>query len=125
MENEVITEDVKGESTQWLYPLVIKSKGEHDIRICLDMCGTNKSITRVWYSTPAIDDLLVEIAHINGKENISDFSSNHSFANSQESRQYVNFICRDACSKTLTLNGIKQATKNEKRKKDLLSHKRK
>ena len=51
-------------------------------------------------------------------ENISDYSSRHSFPHPQENNQYlkeyVSFVCKSACPKALTLNDIKQATKNNK-----------
>ena len=59
-----------------------------------------------------------KIAHISSNENISDYSSRHPFAYLQESNQYlkeyVSFVCKNACSKALTLDDIKQATENDK-----------
>ena len=37
---------LKGEPISWLNSLVMIPKGEHDIRICLDMRAANKAITR-------------------------------------------------------------------------------
>ena len=60
-----------------------------------------------------------KIGHISSNENISDYSSRHLFAHPQESNQYleeyVSFVCKNACPKALTLNDIKQATKNDKK----------
>ena len=44
LENESIIEDITGEPTPWLNPLVIVPKGEHNIRIYVDMCAANKAI---------------------------------------------------------------------------------
>ena len=44
LENEGIIEDITGEPTPWLNPLVIVPKGEHNIRIYVDMCAANKAI---------------------------------------------------------------------------------
>ena len=59
-----------------------------------------------------------KIVHISSNENISDYSSRDPFAHPQENNQYlkeyVSFICKNACPKALTLNDIKQATKNDK-----------
>ena len=46
-----------------------------------------------------------KIAHISSNENISDYSSR---------LLYFSFVCKNACPKALTLNDIKQATKNDK-----------
>ena len=61
LENEGIIEDVTGEPTPWLNPLVIVLKGEHNIRICVDMRAANKAISRTQYLTPTVDDLLVKL----------------------------------------------------------------
>ena len=52
LENKGIIEDVTGEPISWLNPLVIVPKGEHNIRICVDMRAANKAITRTLYPTP-------------------------------------------------------------------------
>ena len=41
--------------------MVIVPKGQHNIRICVDMSGANKAITRTRYPTPTIDDLLAKL----------------------------------------------------------------
>ena len=61
LENESIIEDVTGEPTPWLNQLVIVPKGEHNIRICVDVRAANKTITRTRYPTPAVDALLVKL----------------------------------------------------------------
>ena len=61
LENEGIIEDVTGKPTPWLNPLVIVPKGEHNIKICVDMRAANKAITRTRYPTPTVDDLLVKV----------------------------------------------------------------
>ena len=45
LENGGIIQDVTGEPTPLLNPLVIIPKGDHNIRICIDMRATNKAIT--------------------------------------------------------------------------------
>ena len=59
-----------------------------------------------------------KIAHISSNENISDNSSRHPFAHPQESNQYlkeyISFVCKNACPKALTLDDVKQAAKNDK-----------
>ena len=49
LENEGIIEDITGEPTSWLNLLVIVPKGEHSIRICVDMHAANKAIMRTRY----------------------------------------------------------------------------
>ena len=61
LENEGIINDVTGESTPWLYPLVVVPKGEQNIRVCVDIRAANKTITRTRYPTPMVDDLLVKL----------------------------------------------------------------
>lgn len=52
LEDLDIIEDVSGQPTPWLNPLVVVTKGKNDLRICLDMRGANKAITRTRYPTP-------------------------------------------------------------------------
>ena len=49
LEREDIIEDVTGEPTHWLNPLVIVPKGDKgdNIRVCIDMRKANKAITRI------------------------------------------------------------------------------
>ena len=54
LENQVIIEDVTGVPTQWLNSLVIVPKGEHNIRICVDIRAANKAITRTRYDIPLL-----------------------------------------------------------------------
>lgn len=63
LESEDIIEDVTGEPTDWLNPLVIVPKGDKDgnIRVCIDMREANKAITRTRYPTPTVEDLLVKL----------------------------------------------------------------
>ena len=48
-----------------------------------------------------------KIAHISSNENISDYSSRHPFAhpleNNQYLKEYVGFVCKNPCTKALTL----------------------
>ena len=53
----IIIERVDG-STPWVPPLVLISKKNGVVHICLDMHTANKVITRECYSTPTIDDLI-------------------------------------------------------------------
>ena len=57
-----------------------------------------------------------KITHISSDENISDYSSRLPFAHTQENNQYlkeyISFVCKNACSKALNLDDIIQATKN-------------
>ena len=53
-------EDVTGEPTPWLNPLVIVPKGDQNIKMCVDMHAANKAITRTRYPTPTVDDLLTK-----------------------------------------------------------------
>ena len=59
-----------------------------------------------------------KIAHISSNENVSDYFSRHTFAHPQDNNQYlkeyVNFVCKNACPKNLTLGDITQVTKNDK-----------
>ena len=47
-----------------------------------------------------------KIAHISSNENISDYSSRHPFAHPQENNQclkeYVDFVCKNLCTRALT-----------------------
>ena len=65
-----------------------------------------------------LQDYDFKIPHISSNENISDYSSKHPFAhpleNNQYLKEYVSFVCKNTCPKSLTLNDIKQATKNDK-----------
>ena len=54
LENQVIIEDVTGVPTQWLNSLVIVPKGEHNIRIYVDIRAANKAITRTRYDIPLL-----------------------------------------------------------------------
>ena len=44
LENEGIIEDVTGEPISGLNPLLIVPKGEHNIRICVEVSAANKAI---------------------------------------------------------------------------------
>ena len=61
LEKEGTIEDVTEEPTSCLNPLVIVPKGEHNIRICVDMRAANKAIARTRYPTPTVDDLFVKL----------------------------------------------------------------
>ena len=61
LEKEGIIEDVTGEPTPWLNPLVIVPKGERNIIICVDMRAANNAITRTQYPTPTINGLLLTL----------------------------------------------------------------
>ena len=45
LENGDIIEDVTGEPTPWLNPLILVSKGENNIKTCVDMHAANQAIT--------------------------------------------------------------------------------
>ena len=61
LERENIIEDVTGEPTPWLNPLVIVPKGDNKIRLCVDMREANKAITRTRYPTPTVEDLQIKL----------------------------------------------------------------
>ena len=61
LEKEGIIEDVTGEPTPWLNPLVIVPKGERNIIICVDMRAANNASTRTQYPTPTINGLLLTL----------------------------------------------------------------
>ena len=61
LEKLEIIEDVTGQPTPWLNPIVAVPKGNGSIRLCLDMRSANKAITRTRYPTPTVDDLLIKL----------------------------------------------------------------
>ena len=65
-----------------------------------------------------LQDYDIKIAHISSNKNTSDYSSMRPYAHPQENNQYlkeyVSFVCKNACPKALTLDDIKQAMKSDK-----------
>ena len=59
-----------------------------------------------------------KITHISSDENISDYSGRHPFVHLQENCQYlkesIKFVFKNACPKALTIDDIKESTKNDK-----------
>ena len=86
MENEGIIEDVTGEPTPWLNPLVIVPKDEDNIRICVEMRTANKAITRTRYPTPMVDDLLVKLKGSKSFTKLDMASAFHQIELDQDSR---------------------------------------
>lgn len=65
-----------------------------------------------------LQDYGVKITHISIDKNISHCSCRRHFAylleNNQYLKEYINFVYKNACSKALTLDDIKQATEKDK-----------
>ena len=86
LENEGIIEDVTGEPTPWLNPLVIVPKDEDNIRICVEMRTANKAIARKQYPTPTVDDLLVKLKGSKSFTKLDMASAFHQIELDQDSR---------------------------------------
>ena len=70
-----IIEKVDG-PTDWVSPVVMASKKNDDIRICVDMRKANEAIKRERHITPTIDDI---ISKLNGAQVFSKLDMNNGF----------------------------------------------
>ena len=86
LKSEGIIEDVTGEPTPWLNPLVIVPKGEHNTRICVHMRAANKTITRTRYPSSTVDNLLVKLKGSKNFTKLDTISAFHQIELDQDSR---------------------------------------
>ena len=63
LKNADIIEDVTGEPTPWVSPIVVvrKNKDPNQVRLCIDMRQANKAIERTRYPLPCLDDLIQDL----------------------------------------------------------------
>ena len=95
LEQQGIIEDVSGEPTPWLNPLVVVPKGENEIRVCLDMRNANTAITRTRYPTPTIDDLLNKLRGAKRFSKLDLKSAFHQLELDNESKYITTFQSED------------------------------
>ena len=98
-----IIEKVEG-PTPWISPLVVISKANGDIRLCIDMRMPNKAIQRERHPTPTIDDL---VDALNGATVFSKLdlrSGYHQLVLAKESRYITTFATHEGLRRYTRLN---------------------
>ena len=49
------------EPTEWVNSLVVETKPNGDIRVCLDPTDLNKAVLREYHPIPVVDDIVPEL----------------------------------------------------------------
>ena len=89
---EDIIEEVINGPTEWVSPLVVVSKSDGDIRICVDMRRANEAIERERHTIPTIEEVLYDLNESTLFSKLDLKWGFHQIELDTESRQITTFI---------------------------------
>lgn len=92
LENDII--EPVSEYTGWVSPMVIVTKANKEIRICIDMRRANKAVLREKYPMPTIEDLLPKLKSASVFSSLDIKQAFHQITIKPTSRDITTFITR-------------------------------
>ena len=106
LRKEDIIEDIQGEPTPWISPIVIvpKKYDADQVRLCIDMRQANKAIERMRYPLPSFEDLIHDL---NGSKLFCKLDMNKAFLQfelDEDSRYITTFASHEGLHRFKRLN---------------------
>lgn len=92
---EDVCEEVSGEPSEWISPIVPIIKKNGDLRLCIDMRQANRAVRRERYPIPTFEELTTEMTDCEEFSRIDLKDAYHQVELTPESRKITTFVTPD------------------------------